>query len=135
MIFPRPGLGLGQIAGPYVTYGLGASVEIEVVVGDGLPPGVHAAFQVGLWDHASPASGPGRHTRMVQLLVGLHTWSSPQPWRHRPLDARTDRHLQPFLSRVRHWRSAAAEGGVHFRAQSPGPRHGHPTRTNQGHHR
>lgn len=135
MIFPRPGLGLGQVAAPYVTYGLGSSVEVEVVVADGLPPGVHASFLVGPWDHAASRNGSSRHARLVQVLVGLHTWAVPGPWKHRQPNPRTDRHLQPILGHVRHWRLGAAEGGVHFRPQSAGVRHGYPPSTNQGHHR
>ena len=134
MIFPRPGLGLGLVAGPYVTYGLGSSVEVEVVVSDGLPPGVHASFLLGLWDHAPGMADGGQHARRLQLLVGLHTWGTTSPWRHRLVNPATDRHVQPILETYRHWRLGAAEGGVHSRPSTPSRRHGYPPNSSQGRH-
>jgi hypothetical protein len=65
VIFARPGLGLGQLAGyPYVTWGLGGQVEVSISVGMSDSRGYHY--------HTS--SGPGIHTGMLSAEDGIHRY-------------------------------------------------------------
>lgn len=124
MIFARPGLGLGQLAGyPYVTWGLGGQVEVSISVGMSDSRGYHYHTSSGPGIHTGMLSAEdGIHRYLITVLIGMHEPAPTGAGVHYAAATAPDRHTEIEQSSVSHTRIGPGPGS-HTGRQS-GYRHG-----------